>query len=469
MRVGIIFEGTFPYVTGGVSSWANTMMRSMPDIEFTVIHISAKPEKKIPKYKFSSNIKDYFEFSLFAKYKSKKKPLPCSIAKEIAETIVYPFDEKYMSVKLYEILKKAYNYDFTVIPESDAYWDFLESIYKKFIPYEDFNYFFWNVRSMLLPFMNALTVDLPVCDLYHSVTTGYAGLTALMSCLKYNKPFIITEHGIYHRERQLELLRAKWVKDEYRTGWIRLFNTISALTYYGSSAVTTLFLKNQIIEKELCDDHKKLSIIPNGINYELFSGLGKSKEQKTFNLGLVGRVVEIKDIKTAIKAFKLINEYRKDIYFFIIGPTDEEPEYFRECQNLVQMLDLNDYLSFTGSVDVKQWYPKIDLAVLSSVSEGQPLALLEAMACGIPVVATDVGSCSEIIFGTSGDDDVHGACGEVVNSKDFIELSKAILKFANNPELYKNASQIAKMRVEKRYGLKNMLYSYRKIYESVVL
>ena len=133
------------------------------------------------------------------------------------------------------------------------------------------------------------------------------------------------------------------------------------------------------------------------------------------------------------------------------------------------MLDLNDYLSFTGSVDVKQWYPKIDLAVLSSVSEGQPLALLEAMACGIPVVATDVGSCSEIIFGTSGDDDVHGACGEVVNSKDFVGLSKAILKFANDPELYKNASQIAKMRVEKRYELKNMLYSYRKIYESVVL
>ena len=374
-----------------------------------------------------------------------------------------------MSAKLYEILKKSYNYDFTVIPESDVYWDFLESIYKKFIPYEDFNYFFWNVRSMLLPFMNALTVDLPVCDLYHSVTTGYAGLTALMACLKYNKPFIITEHGIYHRERQLELLRAKWVKDEYRTGWIRLFNTISALTYYGSSAVTTLFLKNQIIEKELCDDHKKLSIIPNGINYELFNSLGKSKEEKTFNLGLVGRVVEIKDIKTAIKAFKLINEYKKDIYFFIIGPTDEEPDYFKECQNLVQMLDLNDYVSFTGSVDVRQWYPKIDLAVLSSVSEGQPLALLEAMACGIPVVATDVGSCSEIIFGTSGDDDVYGACGEVVNSKDFVGLSKAILKFVDNSEVYKNASRIAKMRVEKRYELKNMLYSYRKIYESVVL
>ena len=133
------------------------------------------------------------------------------------------------------------------------------------------------------------------------------------------------------------------------------------------------------------------------------------------------------------------------------------------------MLDLNDYVSFTGAVDVRQWYPKIDLAVLSSVSEGQPLALLEAMACGIPVVATDVGSCSEIIFGTSGDDDVYGACGEIVNSKDFVGLSKAILKFVDNSEVYKNASRIAKMRVEKRYELKNMLYSYRKIYESVVL
>ena len=465
MRVGILFEGTFPYVRGGVSSWGKTLMSGLEDIEFTVIHVGANPERRLPKYKFSKNIKDFFEFFLFSEYTYSKPALTDSIVKEISDNIVYPFEEKYMSSKLYAILKDNNNIDFTKIFKLNSYWEAILNMYKKFIPYENFNYYYWNTRSMLIPFLNSLTMDIPKCDVYHSVTTGYAGLIALMASLRYKKPFIITEHGIYHRERQLELLRSKWVKDEYRMAWIKLFNTISALTYNSASLVTTLFYKNQQVEKELCYDHTKLEIIPNGVDYKKFSSIQKIKNE-VFTIGLVGRVVEIKDIKTALKAIKVVSESIK-VKFYVLGPTDEEPEYYQECLEMINVLELENIVEFKGNVNVLEWYPKLDLVLLSSVSEGQPLVLLEAMSAGIPCVATDVGACSEIINGSS-IDDIEGTCGYIVKSKDFMSMAKKIIDISENKEFYKNASIIGKKRVEKKYNLPQMLDNYRNAYKMVV-
>ncbi|HOO74326.1 MAG TPA: GT4 family glycosyltransferase PelF [Tepiditoga sp.] len=466
MKIGILFEGTYPYVQGGVSSWAASLMRNEKNVDFVAIHVGANPIRRLPKYKFSDNIKDYFEFFLFSSYKFEKQPVTDEFMEELVSIIRYPFEEIYMGEKLFNVLKKYNNFDYTTLIKNDIYWDFIIKLYNNFIPYENFNYYYWNLRSMLLPFLNALTVDIPVCDVYHSVTTGYAGLTALMASLRYNKPYIITEHGIYHRERQLDLLRSKWVKDEYRIPWIRLFNTISALTYYGAAKVTTLFKKNQQIEKELCDDHSKLEIIPNGIDYNHFSSIEK-EEKTSVNIGLVGRVVEIKDIKTALKSIKIVSESISEVKFYIIGPTDEEPDYFKECKEMIDILNIGDIVEFTGMADVSQWYSKLDIVVLSSVSEGQPLVLLEAMASGIPCVSTDVGACSEIIYGTGEDNDIDGKCGLIVKPKDFSSMAKAINELIENKEFYNSASEIGKKRVHKRYMVENMIEKYDGLYTGV--
>lgn len=467
MKVGIIFEGTYPYVTGGVSSWGHNLIRSMEDIEFCVIQIGDVPRIRKPKYIFPENVTDYFEYFLFAEYDFfKKRSIPESFFEGLKNVLIYPFEEKTMANKLFELFKKQPDLDFTRILKSGFYWDVSLEFYKTYIPYEDFTNYYWTLQSMLLPFLNSMTVDFPKCDVYHTITTGYAGISAIMNGMKNNIPVILTEHGIYHRERQLEVLKADWIKDEYRLAWIKLFNTISSLVYKGSQKITTLFSKNQMFEKELCDDESKMMVIPNGIDYEKFSKLKYRKEKNPFIVGLVGRVVEIKDIKTAIKAAKLIKERIKNFKLYIIGPTDEEPEYFEECKKMIEIFRLEDTIEFTGKVNVLDYYPKLNVLLLSSVSEGQPLVILEAFAAGIPVVTTDVGACSEMIHGTK--EDIVGDTGIVVKPKDFVSLANGIIKLYEDDEFRMKASEIARIRVQKRYRLNQMIKNYRNLYLSVV-
>lgn len=467
MKVGIVFEGTYPYVTGGVSSWGNTLIKNMKDIEFCVIHLGPEPQKRIPKYTFPENVVDYYESFLFAKYNFKHMhKVDHRLNNKLKDTIKYPFNEKKMAEKLYNILLEYHNYDFTSILKTNIYWDFILYFYKTYIPYEDFTNYYWTLQSMLLPILNSMTFDFPKCDIYHTITTGYAGISSIINGIRYNAPVILTEHGIYHRERQLEVLKATWIKDEYRTAWIKLFNTISALTYKGSKKITTLFSKNQIFEKEFCDDISKMSIIPNGIDYDKFSKLDYRKDKNPYIVGLVGRVVDIKDIKTAIKAAKIVKEKIDNFKLYIIGPTDEEPEYFQECKEMIEIFRLEDTIEFTGKVNVMDYYPKLNVLLLSSISEGQPLVILEAFAAGIPVVATDVGACSEMIYGS--EEDIIGDAGIVVKPKDFIGLANGLIRLYEDDDFRAKASEIAKIRVQKRYRLDQMIKNYRDLYISVV-
>jgi glycosyltransferase involved in cell wall biosynthesis len=467
LKVGIIFEGTYPYIVGGVSSWGNSLISNMKDVEFCVIHVGDVPKKKAPKYNFPENVTDYFEYYLFANYKfPKKRKIGKEITNALENIISYPFDENLMGKDLYELFKKNPSLDFTSIFKSQFYWDTIVSFYEKYLPYENFTNYYWTLYSMLIPFLNSLTVDLPKCDIYHTITTGYAGISAILNGLKYNVPVILTEHGIYHRERQLEILRADWIKEEFKTGWIKLFNTISSVVYKGSDKITTLFSENQKYEKEFCSKEEKFLIIPNGIDTNKFSNLTYRKSKTPFNVGLVGRVVEIKDIKTAIKAAKIVKQRIKDFKLFIIGPTDEEPEYFRECKELVDILNLQDTVEFTGMVDVKEYYPELNLMILSSVSEGQPLVILEAFAVGIPVVSTNVGACRELIYGSK--EDFISPAGIVVKPKDFISLANAIIYMYENDKFRLNASETGKKRVHMRYRLDQMIENYKKLYLSVV-
>src|SRR5699024_5907749 len=116
------------------------------------------------------------------------------------------------------------------------------------------------------------------------------------------------------------------------------------------------------------------------------------------------------DLKTMIYAFALVRAKRPDATLVMIGPTNEDPDYFEECKDLIAGLGVEG-ITFVGRVDVAAWYGKLDILLLSSISEGQPFVVLEAMASKRPVVSTDVGSCRELIEGIG---DGVGPAGEIV-------------------------------------------------------
>lgn len=180
------------------------------------------------------------------------------------------------------------------------------------------------------------------------------------------------------------------------------------------------------------------------------------------NVGAVVRIVPIKDIKTMIKSFAIAKKKYKKIRYYIMGPFDEDIEYYKECKQLVDNLALEEVI-FTGRVNIAEYLGEMDILVLSSISEGQPLAILEGMASHKPFVVTDVGSCRELIYG-NGDD--YGEAGIVVPVMDYEKMGKAIVKLCNDRELRNRMGKNGLKRVVNLYSKERLVNEYKRIYNS---
>lgn len=167
----------------------------------------------------------------------------------------------------------------------------------------------------------------------------------------------------------------------------------------------------------------RISIIPNGIDIEKFkprdgSALkiqwGVTPSQKL--IGFVGRLDPVKAHPVFLQAAAFIAQSRTDICFMCVG--GGEGDYVAKLKDMSNKLGLGQIMIWTGELqDMSSVYSMFDVLVLASVSEGFPNSILEAMACGVPCVATDVGDASVIVQDL----------GEIVPVNDVTELGDKIL------------------------------------------
>ena len=177
-------------------------------------------------------------------------------------------------------------------------------------------------------------------------------------------------------------------------------------------------------------------------------------------------MVSIKDVKMLIRAVKIVKGRIKNIKVYIMGSCDEEPDYAEECKLLVKTLDLEKEVIFKGVVNVHEYFPELDVMVLTSISEAQPLSILEAMCYGIPVVSTDVGSCRELLMGMSREDAAIGEAGIITRIGDPYETGRGIIKILESGELAEKMSRAGKERAKRHYSKSSMIESYRALYKS---
>ncbi|PKY12286.1 glycosyl transferase family 1, partial [Acidithiobacillus marinus] len=277
--------------------------------------------------------------------------------------------------------------------------------------------------------------------------------------------------------RRIDLMLARWIHEDeeflpqpgrihyLRHLWIRFFEFIGRLTYQQAQNIVNLY--SGVIELQITDgaDPQKISTIPNGIPVENFIPFRSSFSARKNIVALVGRVVPIKDIKTFIRAAKILQKNEPNPpEFWIAGPTEEDDEYYQECLLLVEHLDLKMDVKFLGFVPVQEVLAQVRLTVLSSISEGLPLSVLESFAAGVPVVATDVGSCRELIYGKTKESSAAPA-GEIVPIANPSAMAKAISTLINDNALWLTCSKNGIKRVEDDYQEKDMFASYRKIYQ----
>jgi glycosyltransferase involved in cell wall biosynthesis len=238
---------------------------------------------------------------------------------------------------------------------------------------------------------------------------------------------------------------------------------MSQIAYDRADLVTSLYEYARKLQIELGCPEEKTIVTPNGIPVERMENLPqKGKDDLPYiNIGAILRVTPIKDVKTMVQAFARAKQQRDDLKLWIMGPWEEEQEYADECFQMVDACGVKDVI-FTNRVDVTQYLGRMDMTILTSISEGQPLVVLESFAARKPVICTDVGCCGELIYGN---DDDFGAAGILTHIMDVEEISNAIIKLAGDPELRQQLGESGYQRVKAKHQIEDMKAKYLRIYQ----
>ncbi|WP_118182360.1 GT4 family glycosyltransferase PelF [Paraburkholderia phosphatilytica] len=488
--IGLLLEGTFPYVSGGVSSWVNQVIRAFPEYTFALCFLGSRPQD-YPKqsYPLPDNVVHLENHYLY------DFPPPPMVQRQQGDAHAFG-----RSAELHEHLRNPAmrNAAGRMLKDmladlrpggalgEDAFlyskeaWAYLTDQYRQFCTDPSFVDYFWTVRIMHKPLWQLAQIaeGLPDVRVFHTVSTGYAGFLGALARYRHGRPLLVSEHGIYTKERKIDLFQSQWIRDNrtiferdvaqigyFRDLWVRFFETLGRVCYDAAHDIIALYEGNR--RRQIIDGapDAKTASIPNGVNLTRLAPLRAQRAPgvpKT--LCLIGRVVPIKDIKTFVRAMLTVVREMPDAEAWIAGPEDEDPSYASECRALVESLGLQDKVKFLGFQKIDELLPKCGVLVLSSISEALPLVVLEGFAAGVPSVTTDVGSCRQLIYGLEGDDAALGAAGRVVQIADPRALADAALDlFA---EANWHAAQRAGIaRVERYYTQEQMIGSYRTLYQ----
>ena len=450
---------------GGVSSWADSFIRSFPQHEFVLWTIGAENRNRGNfKYELPDNVVDVKEIFLDD---------ALELRATASRRTYFSEDELLESSKLiscedpdWEVLFKCYNVERKNPVEflmNEQFLIIMKAMCREKYPYAAFSDLFHTLRSMFLPLLYLMGQDPPNADIYHSTAAGYSGILGVIGKWKNQRPFILSEHGIYTREREEEILRAKWVLPYFKDMWIDLFYMLSRCAYKHANLVTSLFERAKNVQIELGCPPEKCLVINNGVRPEKFEKIPAKEDNEYIDIGAIVRIAPIKDIKTMIYSFAELKQRVANVRLHILGDTDDE-NYYDECIQLVQQLNVKDII-FVGNTDVSIYMRKLDFVILTSVSEGQPLSIIESMFADRPCVATDVGCCRDLIEGSENDN--LGMAGICVPPMHRMALTEAMEKLCKNSSLRRKMGMVGHKRATCYFTHSEMIKKYQDLYERV--
>jgi len=483
----LVLEGTYPFVSGGVSSWVHHLTTNLKHLNFTILHISPKRGYfKKHAYQMPPNIIGLEEVFLhdYAMEAGGKEEADAQKVLRFRSLVNDMLEGKGGAFQAFvRVLRTGTGERFTAadLLQTPGSWQVLVDAYRREAGDESFLNFFWTWRFSFLPLFNLLSAAVPPARVYHTISTGYAGLFAAAARLLTSSSMLLTEHGIYTKERRIEVNRAEWIADwssgevvaerkppYFKRYWIRQFEMMSRVTYAHCDEILTLFTGNTYEQIRDGANPRIIRVIPNGVDVERYGVAAARFDQRApnerFTVGFIGRVCPIKDVQTFVSAMRLVADRIPDVRVRILGPMDEDPEYAERCKRHVERLGLSGNVNFEGRVNVLEELPTLDVVVLTSISEAQPLVILEAGGVGVPVVATDVGSCSELLFGQSPEDRAIGAGGVITPMASPGETARAVLSLHDDPDARLAMGRTLRERVRRFYDQKDMVRAYDELY-----
>ncbi|MEH6458309.1 GT4 family glycosyltransferase PelF [Chitinimonas sp. JJ19] len=493
--IALLLEGTYPYISGGVSSWVHQMVTAFPEYRYAIVFIGSNPDEYgQPRYQMPDNVVHLETHFLHEKHGEsetkprKGDPQTMQTVRELHDWFRSGSTEGGDAVfkALASMLLDSKDVGEAEFLYAKTSWEYICQQYRERCTDPSFVDYFWTVRSMHEPLwtLARVTQNLIPVRLFHTVSTGYAGYLGALLKNKRLKPLLTSEHGIYTKERKIDLFQSNWVRDNrdafqkhaselsyFRSLWIRFFQGLGLACYDASDKIVALYENNRLRQVEDGAPTERTLNIPNGIKLTRFAPIRPNRDDSPKSppiLCLLGRVVPIKDIKTFIRGMRTVANELPNAEGWIVGPDNEDPAYAQECRDLVESLGLSNNVKFLGFQKPEDIFPKVKLLILSSISEALPLSLLEGYAAGIPAVTTDVGSCSQLIYGLTDEDKALGPSGEVVPIANPEALGRACLRLLSHFDVWQACQAAAVARVERFYTDDLMFGRYRTLYQELL-
>lgn len=244
----------------------------------------------------------------------------------------------------------------------------------------------------------------------------------------------------------------------------QVFLLIERLTARMSDTVITL---TEGLRRELADEYhvtkaSHITVLPLGLDLAPFAAVerknGAFRQQYGIPahaplIGIVGRLVPVKNHDLFLRAAALVRAQMPDAHFVVVG----DGERRAEIEALARQLGLDSALTFTGWIrDVAPIYADLDALVISSVNEGTPVSVIEALAAGCPVVATSVGGLPDLLD--------RGVLGALVPSNDANALAEATLSVIRTPP----AAEATKALMLNRYGIDRLVQDLDSLYRGLL-
>ncbi|MFQ6271581.1 GT4 family glycosyltransferase PelF [Kutzneria viridogrisea] len=467
MDVALMTEGTYPHSFGGVSVWCDQLVRGMPDYDFHVVALVGGTVNQ-PAWELPRNVASVTPVPLWGAVPAGRTPGRQArrafrpLIRDFFDTLLDPTDagQQWFGLVLRELFEYGQRYDLTaalrgehtVRALSDAWQDgWLDgeatapTVFDALTAVELLEH---SLRPLAIPPVRA--------EVSHCVANGLAALPALAAKWTYGTPLLLTEHGIYLRERYLGYRGGpyRWPVKALHLAFLRKLCTQA---YLEAGMIAPGNIYNKRWEERLGAEPTAIRTVYNGVDPADFPAVDSEPEVPT--VSWAGRVDPIKDLETLLRAFALVHKRLPEARLRLFGGTPKGGEgYLNRCKDLAAQLGIGEVATFEGRVEeIRDAYAAGHVVVLSSISEGFPYTVIEAMTSARACVATDVGGVCEAV----------GDTGLVVPPRDPEAMAKACLDLLTDNDLRHRLGQAARTRALEYFTVDQAIGTFDELYATL--
>ncbi|MDD9381635.1 GT4 family glycosyltransferase PelF [Streptomyces sp. ZAF1911] len=466
-HVTMLTEGTYPHVHGGVSTWCDQLVRGMPEVDFNVIALTGSGREPVT-WELPRNVYRHTSVPLWGAPPARRlgSGLRGKTKRGFAETyetfllsLLDPARGGF-SESLRELALLARSGRLAAALRSESVLRLLMTVWTRpglvTAAAEPTIHDALTATDLLEHALRPLSVRIPPDSVAHAVSSGLATLPALAAKYLDQVPFLLTEHGIYLRERYLGYRSAeqRWPVKALMLGFYRELNTEG---YRQADLITPCNQYNRRWEERGGADSERIRTVYNGVDPHAFPEAGPEPEVPT--LSWCGRIDPIKDLETLIRAYAFMREELPALRLRLFGPVPAGCEDYKlKLEKLAAELGVSDGITYEGRIDdVARAYGAGSVVMLSSISEGFPFSIIEAMSCGRTTVSTDVGGVREAV----------GDTGLVVPPREPETMARATLALLRDDERRAELGRMSRKRVVEKFTLHQSVDGFRHIYREL--